>query len=98
MASSNPTKTSLNETYLNEYSGHKLIAVSVTLIVLEVLCVVLRFVSRHLSKTAIGLDDWLIGPAFVFCLGLTVLPICMCGKVFILFKTSRSSRCDLFET
>lgn len=86
--------TSLNETHLlSDYSGHKLIAVSVTLIAtvaliaLEILCIILSFVSRHLSKTVTGLNDWLLLPAFVFCFGLPMLSICMCSNVFISLKT-----------
>lgn len=82
MASSTPTAMSTNDTYLQEYNGLKLIVASVVLTVLEILCVGLRFVSRHLSKTAMGLDDWLIGPSFVFCFGIPVLSICMSDKVF----------------
>lgn len=71
-----------NDTYLQEYSGLKLIVVSVVLMVLEIFCVGLRFISRHLSETAMGLNDWLIGPSFVFCFGLPVLSVCMSDKVF----------------
>lgn len=78
MAPSTATaKTPPSSTYLQEYNGTKLVAVSVALMVLEILCVGLRFISRRLSKTATGLDDWLIGPSFVFRFGLTVIAICM---------------------
>ncbi|MCJ1469151.1 hypothetical protein MMC07_007784 [Pseudocyphellaria aurata] len=75
MASPTPLTAPLDEAYLQEYNGHKLIAASVALMVLEILFVGLRFLSRRLSKTAMGLDDWLIGPSFVFCVGLTVASI-----------------------
>lgn len=81
----------MDEAYLQEYNGHKLIAASVALMVLESVCVGLRFVSRRLSKTATGLDDWLIGPSFVFCIELSVISICMCGNVVILLKHCLSS-------
>lgn len=92
MASSNTTAKPLRENYLQEYKGDKLIAVAVTLMVLEVLCVGLRFIARRLSKTAMGLDDWLIGPSFVFCFGLAVLSICTYGNLFIPPRILRSSR------
>ncbi|MCJ1470457.1 hypothetical protein MMC07_009102 [Pseudocyphellaria aurata] len=77
MASSPSTAAPLSEAYLQEYSGHKLVAVCVTLMVLEICTVGLRLVSRQLSKTATGLDDWLIVPSFIFCFGLAVISICM---------------------
>lgn len=97
MASSNSTITAPSEAFLQEYSGHILIAVSVALMVLEILCVGLHFVARRLSMTATGLDDWLIGPSFVFCFGLTVISICMCSKAFIPLKELLPSRQGSFE-
>lgn len=94
MAASISTATTLDEAYLQEYNGHKLIAASVALMVLEIVCVGLRFASRHISKTAMGLDDWLIGPSFLFCFGLTVISICTYGNIFIQRMYLRTSRSD----
>ena len=46
-------------------SGPKIIAVSVTLIVIAAIAVILRFVSRILSKAGLWWDDWAILLAMV---------------------------------
>ncbi len=53
-----------------EYNGQSYVAVAVAFIVLEVICVVLRFWARKIGKIAWGLDDSLIIAAAVLCLAL----------------------------
>lgn len=64
-------------------SGH-VVRVAVAFIVLELLLVALRFVSRSVSKTHSGLDDVLIVPALVFCLGICILAISKPSNLVVL--------------
>lgn len=52
--------------YLENYSGHKLVATCITAIVLSVFFVSARFVSRWLHNTPRGWDDCLMIPALIF--------------------------------
>ena len=61
---------SLSPQYLEAYIGHELVAVAVMFIVLDIICVALRITARYLSKTSIGLDDYLVVPALIFCVAL----------------------------
>ncbi len=45
---------------LAEDKTHALTAVAITLIVLEITAVAVRFLSRYLSKAGFWWDDWLI--------------------------------------
>lgn len=56
--------------YLEEYNGAGTITVCVLFIVLETVCVALRFVARRLGNVAWGTDDSLIIPGLVFNLAL----------------------------
>ncbi|MCJ1284086.1 hypothetical protein MMC26_003417 [Xylographa opegraphella] len=72
----------LTPEYINEFIGNQTVAVATTFIILEVFFVLSRFVSRHVCKTATGLDDIFILPALLFCLAICVLAIVMvefCG-------------------
>lgn len=53
-----------------EYNGQGYVAVAVVFIVLEVICVALRFWARKIGKIAWGLDDGLIIAAAILCLAL----------------------------
>lgn len=50
-------------------------AVAIAFTPLDILFVGLRYYSRCLHKTSIGLDDILVAPAVIFCLTLDVLAI-----------------------
>ena len=50
---------------INATDAPKIIAVSVVLIILSTAAVVLRFISRMLSKAGLWWDDWLIVAALV---------------------------------
>ena len=65
----------LPSAYLHEYTGSKLIAVATAFIPLEIALVGLRYYSRSMHKSALGLDDILVAPALFFCLTLDVLGI-----------------------
>ena len=62
----------LPSAYLHENTGSKLVAVATAIIPLEIAFVGLRYYSRFMHKTAIGLDDILVAPALLFCLALNV--------------------------
>lgn len=53
-----------------EYNGQGYVAVAVLFIVLEVICVALRFWARKIGKIAWGLDDGLIIAAAILCLAV----------------------------
>ena len=65
----------LSEAYIRADTGNRLLTLSIVFMVAQILCVVLRFTSRYLSKTAKGMDDYLILPSLVFCLVLSVTGI-----------------------
>ncbi|QSZ30408.1 hypothetical protein DSL72_004931 [Monilinia vaccinii-corymbosi] len=56
--------------YLDDYNGHKLFAVCITAIVLDVFFVAARFTSRWIHNTPRGWDDLLIIPALIFSVSL----------------------------
>lgn len=85
MSTHPPTASSpLTKVYLAEYIGDRLISVCIVFMVLEIICVGLRFVARHLCRTAMGLDDLLVLPSLVFCLGLTALGISQSNSFLVL--------------
>lgn len=53
-----------------EFNGQSYVAVAVAFIVLEVICVALRFWARKIGKISWGLDDSLIIAAAILCLAL----------------------------
>lgn len=65
--------TQYSPEYLAEYNGYSLFVLAITFIVVEVLCVSLRFYSLKLGKVPWGADDTLIVPGAIFCLA-----ICAC--------------------
>ena len=69
------TTPSLPPAYLHENTGSKLVAVATAFIPLEITFVGLRYYSRFMHKTAIGLDDILVAPALLSCLTLDALGI-----------------------
>jgi len=50
---------------LNANQGPKIIAVSAVLIAISTIAVILRFISRMVSKAGLWWDDWLIVAAMV---------------------------------
>ena len=67
--------SNLTGAYLHEFRGDPLTAVSIAFIPIEIAVAGLRFASRRISKIPHGLDDWLIYPALIFCLGCCALGI-----------------------
>ena len=51
--------------HLSDSKVPQLIATFVASLILIYVAVVLRFISRFLSKTAIGADDWIIASSLV---------------------------------
>lgn len=67
--------------YLDEYNGRQPILVAMIFIVLEVVCVVLRFWARIIGKIAWGADDALIIIGAIQC--LAVIGCCLGEQWFI---------------
>ncbi|RAL63837.1 hypothetical protein DID88_003480 [Monilinia fructigena] len=68
--------------YLESYDGHKLVAICVTAIVLDLFFFAARFTSRWIHNTPKGWDDFLMIPALVFTLMLAaegLVGITYCG-------------------
>ena len=65
--------------YLAEYNGNALHATSIFFIVIAIVCVTLRFYAHRLGNVSWGLDDTLIIPSTIFCLGVCV---CCLSKSF----------------
>jgi hypothetical protein len=61
--------------YYYESRGYLVQRTAIAFILLEIIVVTLRFVSRSVQKTKLGADDYLIFPALFFCLGLCILGI-----------------------
>ena len=60
-----------------EFNAGEVIVVATIFIVLEIVCVALRFWARRIGKVAWGWDDSLIVPGLIFCL---VIPILSLGE------------------
>jgi hypothetical protein len=61
--------------YLAEYSGGTLIAISVLFIVLDTILVALRFYARHLIRSPICLDDFIVPFGWLTHVGVCILGI-----------------------
>lgn len=64
-----------SQEYLDEYSGNTLIAICALFLILETVCVVLRYYARHLTTSGFGWDDALIPAAWLTNVGLCILCI-----------------------
>lgn len=67
--------TGFTEEYINENIGTRLVVVASVFIGLEICVVALRFFARYKYRTQWGLDDYLMAPALLFCLGTCVIGI-----------------------
>lgn len=67
--------------YLDEYSGHTLLAICVLFIILETVFVAMRYYARNLTPTGLGWDDAIISLAWLANVGLCILCISECEKV-----------------
>ena len=72
---SNSTTLQLPPGYAEEYSGDTLRNTAIAFIVLEITFVILRYISRALGKVSRGIDDYLMIPALVTCLGFDAFSI-----------------------
>lgn len=59
-----------------QYMGYQMQTTVITFMVLGIVFVSLRFISRYVSGSRMGIDDILIIPAFVCCLGQGVTGLC----------------------
>lgn len=69
--------TQYSPEYLEEYNGYGLYVLTITFIIVETLCVSLRFYSRKLGNVPWGADDTLIIPGAILCLAICA---CCLGK------------------
>ena len=51
--------------YLEQYIGHQLVQFATAFIVINIFFVTLRYVARYVSKTPVGLDDYLMIPGLI---------------------------------
>lgn len=63
--------------YEDEYCGNILINTAIAFIVLETVFTILRYTAQRLIRKPFGIDDWLMIPAWLFCMGTNV---CALGK------------------
>lgn len=56
--------------YAEQYIGYIALDVAITFTVLEVVAVVLRYISQSMAGKRFGIDDFLILPGLLFCLGI----------------------------
>lgn len=53
--------------YLDENRGETLVGLAIAFLVVETICVALRFYARRIGKVAWGADDTFIVPGFILC-------------------------------
>lgn len=68
-----PPLSSFSEEYIHSYTGDTLRDVDIAFCVIETVFITLRYLSRWVGKTPWGIDDYLMLPAFIFCMGLNTL-------------------------
>ena len=61
--------------YLQEHRGYVLVGVAIAFICLETVSVFLRFLSHRLGNIPTGIDDLLIIPALLLCIGVNTVAI-----------------------
>ena len=66
------TGPELTQAYLDEFNGDQLRTTCIIFIVLDTLCVALRFWSRRYQKAPFGWDDYLIIPAWICTVGVAI--------------------------
>ena len=66
----------LSQEYIDEYNGQPLWDASIALIPIQIFFVSLRFYSRYLHKTRLGVDDYLVFVSLV--LNISINVICLC--------------------
>ncbi|KAI9644955.1 hypothetical protein NHQ30_006990 [Ciborinia camelliae] len=71
------TNANLSPDILREYSGRQLMVVAIIFIPINIIFVFMRFFSRRLKKSPLGLDDLLVIPTLILCLTLSILAICI---------------------
>jgi len=77
----------LPQEFIDEYSGGRLIGVAVAFIPILIFFVGIRFWSRSLSRTPLGLDDFLAAFSLVFQIGVSALAICESLHFLTVFNT-----------
>ena len=61
---------------LDDYIGYKLVTVALVFIVLDVTCVGLKFLARHLCRARTGLDDYLALLSLLSSIAVCTVGIC----------------------
>lgn len=70
-----PAPPSISPARVAADTGGRVIAVASTFIVLEIGVVALRFAARIIYRLKWGVDDYLIIPALIFCIGICIIAI-----------------------
>lgn len=90
-ASLPPAEAQYQLAHINESRVPAIVSSQIACLVIAVIAVVLRFVSRRMIKTALKADDWMIVAALVFMIGfVTSVLLCILqyggGRHAILLK------------
>lgn len=73
--SSSTSPPKLSQSYVNQNIGDQLTSTAIAFIVLDTIFIALRCWSRSLQKAPIGWDDMLVIPAYISCLGTSIISI-----------------------
>jgi hypothetical protein len=74
-----------------EYSGNTLLSVIISFTVLEIIFVGLRYVAQWIGRKPRGLDDWLVLPGLLLCIGVNINAFC--EPILCLCLLSSLTRC-----
>ena len=72
-----PASLNVTQEYLDEYNGVPINITAIVFIILDTIVVLLRYWSRRLQSASYGWDDWLIIPAWIFCIVNCILALSM---------------------
>lgn len=74
-----PAEAHYQLAHVHESRVYDIVSSHIACLVIAVIAIVLRFVSRRMSKTAIKADDWMIVVALVFAIGY-ITAVLLCNK------------------
>lgn len=80
---------------LQEDHGPRTEGVAIAFIIIEIIIVALRIISRRIIRARLALDDFLIFPGLLFCVGLCILAI---GAYRILSAASKHLLADIRQS
>lgn len=73
--------------YLDEYRGQVAIDLAIAFLIIETICVALRFYARRISKVRWGADDTFIIPGFILCAAVCACTIGEQDRTFHILET-----------